>query len=310
MAREPVTGSVVEIARGRVRATVDPVGAGLHSLEVSGVPVVESYERHAPLGGAPAASGATLFPWPNRVRDARWTWKGAHHQLAVTEPARHTANHGLVRTRSFDVSARTDNSVTLGTTVTGEAGYPFTVLFTVNYTILDAGVSVRYDATNLGDSDAPIAVGAHPYLRAGDTDTDDVILDVHAGTVLELDDRLLPVAERRVAASVDDPSDLHVSGRHLNSCYGDLRPVPGGGFLHRLRAPGGHTVELRTDEKFRWLQVYTSDDFVRDGRLVRAIALEPMTAPPDALNSATDLAVVKPGASWSAEWSLTARANG
>ena len=37
-----------------------------------------------------------LAPWPNRIRDGRYTFGGADHQLALTEPARHNAIHGLV----------------------------------------------------------------------------------------------------------------------------------------------------------------------------------------------------------------------
>ena len=55
---------------GRVRAVVDPVGAGLRELVVDDRALVESYgEGERP----PYAAGAVLFPWPNRVRDGRWS---------------------------------------------------------------------------------------------------------------------------------------------------------------------------------------------------------------------------------------------
>ena len=250
------------------------------------------------------ASGTTMFPWPNRIRDARWQWRGEVHQLRVSEPERATANHGLVRTRRFDVTAHSDESVTLSTTVMGEPGFPFAVRFSVTYTALAAGVAVTYRALNIGDRDAPVAVGAHPYLRIGDSTADDTVLHVPARTLLELDDRLLPVAERAVAGSINEPHRLGVRGRQLNHCYGDFASVDGGGFIHRLSAPNGQTLELRTDDRFRWLQVYTCDSFIRDGRTVRAIALEPMTAPPDAFNSQRDVATVAPGDEWQATWSI------
>ncbi len=44
----------------------------------------------------PVSAGQVLAPWPNRIRDGRYTFGGEVHQLALTEPARHNAIHGLV----------------------------------------------------------------------------------------------------------------------------------------------------------------------------------------------------------------------
>jgi aldose 1-epimerase len=60
-------------------------------------------------------------------------------------------------------------------------------------------------------------------------------------------------------------------------------------------------VELWADPDFRWVQVYTPDNFPDRGR---AIAIEPMTCPPDALNSGVDLITLKPGESWVGNWGL------
>jgi aldose 1-epimerase len=299
-----VSESIVEIRRGRVRAGIDPVGAGVQALEVDGVAVVESYAHHGEDGGAPAASGATMFPWANRVRDARWLWNGEVQQLAISEPGRNTANHGLVRTRTFDVTDRTPESVTLGTVVDGEPGYPFSVRLAVTFTVLDDGLAVSYRVTNEGLRSAPIALGAHPYLRVGAADTADLTLQLPASSVLDVDDRYLPVARRAVTGTPDDPHNMAVGARELNHCFGNLATDASGDVACRIVAPDGSAVELRADGRFQWMQVYTTTEFVRDGGLVHAIAVEPMTAPPDALNSGTDLAWVEPGSSWAASWSL------
>jgi aldose 1-epimerase len=58
------------------------------------------------------------------------------------------------------------------------------------------------------------------------------------------------------------------------------------------------------DPAFRWVQVYTPNDFLGRGR---AVAIEPMTCPPDALNSGIDLITIAPGEAWSARWGLLPR---
>ena len=69
---------------------------------------------------------------------------------------------------------------------------------------------------------------------------------------------------------------------------------------HRLtgRTAG---VELWADPDFAWVQVFTPDDHPGRGR---AVAVEPMTCPPDALNSGTGLLVVEPGRTWTGSWGI------
>ena len=54
-----------------------------------------------------------------------------------------------------------------------------------------------------------------------------------------------------------------------------------------------------------WVQVHTADKpIAAQGRL--GLAVEPMTCPPDAFNSGTDLLVLEPRASSSASWVIAA----
>jgi len=303
---ERCLGAIPLDAHG-VTASIDPVGAGLRCLEVNGRALIESYgpTQAAQVGvGAPFAAGATLFPWPNRVRDGRWSWAGVEQQLVVTEPERATANHGLVRDREFQLLSRAPGTVVLGIEVGPDPGFPCALSLMITYTLLPDGLRIEYVVDNLGSEPAPFALGAHPYLRVGDAGADDLVLHIDAGTALELDDRFLPVGRRPVRGTVDDPAGLALAGVDLNHCYGDLEPAPDGGFRHRLLGRDGAGVELRTDDRFGWVQVYTADDFPRAGGAARAVAIEPMTAPPDALNSGDGLTTLQPGESWRAAWSL------
>jgi aldose 1-epimerase len=59
-----------------------------------------------------------------------------------------------------------------------------------------------------------------------------------------------------------------------------------------------------TGPDFRWAQVFTPDDLVGRGR---AVAIEPMTCPADALNTRTDLVELEPATSWSGSWGIRVR---
>jgi aldose 1-epimerase len=60
------------------------------------------------------------------------------------------------------------------------------------------------------------------------------------------------------------------------------------------------------DEAYEYAQVF-SGDTLHGAERRRGLAVEPMTCPPDALNSGTDLQVLGPGESWTGRWGLTPR---
>jgi aldose 1-epimerase len=56
----------------------------------------------------------------------------------------------------------------------------------------------------------------------------------------------------------------------------------------------GQGAEMIFDEQSKWIQIHTADrDLQGDSRM--AVAIEPMTCPPDAFNSGIDLIVLEPG---------------
>lgn len=61
--------------------------------------------------------------------------------------------------------------------------------------------------------------------------------------------------------------------------------------------PEGTGSRLWADEHFGWYQVFTADPARREGYpgVGRAVAVEPMTVPPNALRSGVDVRVLEPG---------------
>lgn len=299
------TGRPVEIAAGSTRATIGTVAAVLRSLTVDGVDVTE------PLGAAQAprfASGIVLSPWPNRVGDGCWSLDGHEQQLVITEPDRHNAIHGLLRFADYEIRERSDDSVVLGAIIPPQPGWPALVDTWVEYRALPDGLRVRHGAVNLSSFPTPYAVGAHPFLRLGDTPVEDLRLTVHADTRFETDERLLPIGERPVDGTAYDlRAGVRVGdvGGRLDTAFGGVRHRPGGE-VARLDDPlTGRRLTLHQDLAWRYLQVFTPTAFPgADGRERQAIAIEPMTAPPDALRSGEGLVRLEPGARWAGGWAL------
>ena len=132
-------------------AVVTEVGGGLRSLTVDGRDLVVPFAATEPRRHY---RGAVLAPWPNRTGDGRWSWRGAEQQLALTEPDRACALHGLVVWQPWDLLERSADSVTLTTRVWPQAGYPGLLSLAVTYRLVeegpDAGLTWELEARNDG----------------------------------------------------------------------------------------------------------------------------------------------------------------
>ncbi len=294
----PPTGEQFEIAAGDVVATVTEVGAGLRAFSAAGLPYVEPFPVDA---RPPRGAGTVLVPWPNRTAGGRWTWNGVEQRLALSEPAAGNAIHGLLRHTFYEVVERSADTVALRARIAPQSGWPVPLAVQVRYAVAADGLSVTHVVENLGAGAVPFGVGAHPYVRAGDAATDDCTLHLAASTALPLEQGL-PTGPARPAAGDDDLSaGRPLAGLELDHAFGGCAPADGDTLVrHRLVGPGGG-VELWAEPDFRWVQVFTPADHPGRGR---AVAVEPMTCPPDALNSGTDLIILEPGESWTGSWGL------
>ncbi|GAB3293617.1 aldose 1-epimerase family protein [Pseudoclavibacter terrae] len=302
----PVTGVQHQLENARVRVAVGTVAAVLRSLEVDGVQLVEDFADDVL---PPFGAGITLFPWPNRVRDGKWSFGGKTQQLDITEPSKGNASHGLLRNTEYAVLDADASSIELGATAYPQHGWPFTLRHCVRYRATQHGLEVTHTVTNLGAKDAVFAVGAHPYFRLGDEPIGDLVVTSDLTERVLLDDRLLPIGTEPVVAGgeFDLTSGRELRELDLNYAF-KVRPN-GEKTLVTLSSRSGARLELWGDDDFRYVQLYTPSDFPRPeghhGGTGLAFAAEPMTAPPDALNSGTDLIGIEPGEVWTSSWGVT-----
>jgi len=290
------TGEQFEIASGTARAVVTEVGAGLRAFTDDGRPFVETFaaDRRPPRG-----AGTVLVPWPNRTRAGRWTWEGQPQQLVLSEPPAGNAIHGLLRHVLYRPAERTPDAITLRAVVPVQPGWPVPLDTSVRYAVGRDGLTVSHTVRNVGTAAVPFGVGAHPYLRAGDSATDESELTLSAASTLPLDGGLPAGPTRPVEGDLDFRDGQPLAGRELDHAFGDCVPLEGL-VRHRLTGPGG-AVELWAEPDFGWVQVFTPGDHPDRGR---AVAVEPMTCPPDALNTGVGLIHLDPGATWTGSWGI------
>jgi aldose 1-epimerase len=296
------TGEQYEIVSGGHRAVVTEVGATLRHYSVDGVDVVRGFAEDAV---AKAGRGQNLIPWPNRIRDGKYTFAGQSHQLALSEPARGNASHGLVRYVPWVLVDRGPDAVTNRVRIYPQSGWPGWLEASITYRVAADGLTVTVQATNFGDLDVPFGYGAHPYLTVGESVVDEVALTVPAGSYLEVDERLLPV---RVSPVAGTPYDLRSGPTlgllSLDTAMTDLTRDAEGTWRATLTR-GDRSCELWGDNTMKWVQVFTGGPY-RDW----GIAVEPMTCGPDAFNEGPthdDLIVLGAGETFTGRWGVRSR---
>jgi aldose 1-epimerase len=310
----PLSGVQYEIAAGDYRATVASVGASLRVLTNRGQDLVVPFDVDEIR---PGFRGAVLAPWPNRIVDGRYPFAGATEQLALTEPGRGHALHGLAAWQEWTLISHGPSWVELGYTIQAQAGYPHRIALEVRYELDGDGLESTVTAVNTGPTAAPYGTGPHPYLVAGSGRVDHWTLELPADRVLTVtQDRLSPVDVQDVATALGGVFDFRpstvsadrprpIGDTFIDHAFTGLQRDAHGRVSVRVLTASGAGVEMSWGAECPWVQIHTADnDDPLDSR--RGLAVEPMTCPPDAFNSGTDLIVLLPGGSHSAAWRIAA----
>jgi aldose 1-epimerase len=282
------------------RAVVVEVGGVLRSYTAGDREILDGFGVDEL---APASAGATLAPWPNRLRDGRYTFEGTAYQLGLTDPTRHNAIHGLTNWSRWALAEQGPGTVTLRYDLPPQPGYPWALVLRSRWSVSAGGLRCDHDVTNTSDTNAPWGYSVHPYLRLADVAVDDVLLRVPGRIRVLADARLLPIGAVKVAGTeYDFSAPRRIGGAVLDTTFGDLDHDPDGGSSVTISG-GDQAITVWGDAAFKWWQVFTGDT-LHGARHRRSVAIEPMTCPPDAFRSGRDLVVLAPGETWSASWGV------
>ncbi len=298
------SGKQFSIAAGGHSAIIVEVGGGVREYIVDAHHVLQSYPVDAMCDGA---HGTPLIPWPNRLADGRFTFDGVEYRVPLSEPAKGNAIHGLLRWRSWEARQVAEDGVVMGTRLHPQKGYPFTLDVEVAYHLSESGLAVQTTATNLGGLPAPYGCGQHPYLSPGDVMIDECTLTLDASTRILTDDRQLPVGRESVeGTSFDLRTGRRIGDLRIDHAFTDLARDTEGRAWTRLARPDGTTAELWVDESYPIVEIYTADS-LGPGRRRRGLGAEPMTMPPNGLQSGDGVIRLEPGESTSTQWGANLR---
>lgn len=279
-------------ASSRATAQIAPaLGFNLHSLRLPALArLVEVLDCEPDFGqplASPSRSGLPLlFPFPNRIRDARMVWLGREWTIGGTrrDPAGH-AIHGFVLNRPWRVT-RHERDLLIGEFQLGRDApdvrdqWPADFLIEVAYH-LDAG-RLRCEIRILNPCRDPLpwGFGTHTYFRIPLADggcTGDVLIEAPVTDLWELVDSLPTGRRTRPGPDLDLAAGVTLAGLRLDHVYGGLRGREGAIETSVLDPAAGLRVVQRFGDEFRELVAFTPPHG-------RSVCLEPYTCATDAAN--------------------------
>jgi len=302
-ARRSPSGAQYRIAHGDHRAVITEVSAAVREYRVGEREVFQGFGEDEI---APAYHGAVLLPWPNRIAAGRYAFDGEECQLAISEPERNAALHGLACWLPWTLKTHESDRVALSLRVMPSPGYPFQLEATVEYRLAADGLRVTTTAINVGGRPCPYGLGFHPYVAAAPGSTiDECELRLDVRRRLVPDELLIPKGDEPI---VDGEYDFRVSrpvgALSVDDAFTDVVHDNEGRSWARLQGADGRTAAIWADQNFRYWQAYSADR-LPEPLTRRAMALEPMTCAPNAFATGDGLIRLGPGESISAEWGAT-----
>lgn len=296
------SGHAHVVTTDRDELHVVEVGGTVRAWRRDGVDVLAGFGALDPID---AGRGQQLLPWPNRIRDGRYTFDGVTRQLPITEVGHGNASHGLLRWASWQVADQGPTHVTMAVTLHPQPGWEWTLACQTRYAVTAAGLHVTSSVTNRSETVAPFGAGWHPYVRTESVPVDDVLVEIPGSHYVPVDDRLLPMG---VAPTEGTPWDLRgaetLGERRLDTAYTGLSADPDGRWRVRVALPSGRSYAVWGEASaFPWVQVFTGKAEAQHAP-PHGIAVEPMTCPPDAFNSGVSLVRLRPGQTWTGSWGI------
>lgn len=286
------TGEQYEIHSHRWSAITTQVGAGLRSLRLDGVELLDTYEADE----QPRRwQGAHLIPWPNRLRDGRYSIGETSHQLPINEVARSNANHGFNVGQQWEVLSHMTSAVRQRTVFWPRRGWPGILAVEILHELTEDGLTVEVLATNIGVAPFPWGYGVHPYFRFEDLSRVELTVPFDAELIVD-PERLLPIRLGPICAQHDFTNPRRIGPTELDTAFTDPLTREWAVTL----SDEGRSIEIWGDATTQWVQVFTPPTRA-------SIAVEPMTCGPNAFNEGPthrDRILLRAGESARARWGV------
>lgn len=236
----------------------------------------------------PAFQSAKLSPFVCRTKNGRYHFGENNYHFSKYYD-KTNALHGLIFDEVFEITGTNENESSASVKLQYEynksdEGYPFRYRCEVTYTLqANNTLTITTEVFNLDDKLIPVADGWHPYFTLGDP-VNECQLEFQSKEMLEFDETLIPTGKLIPYQEFGSLKDFGT--RWYDNCFtvnfAECQPL----CVFR-NAKRNIQVEIYPEESYPYLQFYTPDDR-------KSIAIENLSAAPDAFNNGFGLKTLEP----------------
>ena len=275
----------------RCSARIYPnLGGSLQEFILADQPIISGINIDNPESYWKTYSSAILFPFPGRVAHGTYHYNNNTYQLEVNETQRQNALHGLVYNKEFKLqsmdASTTEAQITFEYQSDGTLqGFPFLFQLELHYSFNSHGCTLKAKVINTDEQNFPFALGWHPYFFTNSVNHARVTYDASEAFITNAS--MIPIKSRIIS----NDSNQIIGNQHLDHAY--LLNSPQTNFYTEA-----YTLSLsQKGSPQNYLQLFTPDHR-------QALAIEPMTALPNAFNNKHGLLELAPNASFECQWLL------
>lgn len=292
MKNENILLDYLHLSNGQLTAKIYPnLGGSLQQLTFKGMDIIDGI--NADETGLEeyrnTFKSSILFPFPNRVKDGKYSYGERTYELSINDLHFNNAIHGLVHDKhfSYEILENDSNKIILKLSYIADgsdAGFPFAYNFDLVYTFDRSGTcTLRFEVFNSGYQTFPFGIGWHPYFLSRDLGKSRVTAKFKDHFICP--ERMIP--EEKEQAQLNE--QFLVGEKTFDDGFSLWEP-------NCSLETTDYSITLIFDTGSEpYLQVYTPDHR-------QSIAIEPMTCVTDALNNGIGLEALDPGESY--QWSV------
>lgn len=261
-------------------------GTAIEVLKLKGETLIKDL---APLEYASTYASSLLFPFANRIKDGKYTYKGEEFTFDCNESNLNNALHGLLHDKTFNVIkedvSKTKAVVVLSYTEENPVkGFPYLYTINVIYTITENSLDLEFEVKNNDSKSFPFTLGWHPYFLSKDLSKSS--LEFSSSKTVAFDDRM--ITKNVIDGEVLMP--FEIKNQELDNCYA----LQNGTVV--FDTPN-YKMEIKSTAKENFFQMYTPP-------VANTIALEPVTGISDSFNNMMGLQELEPGDTNKIVWSV------
>jgi len=247
-------------------------------------------------------NSAKLFPFPNRIRDGKYSFSGNSYNLPLNYQEENNACHGFVYDKPFEMICSKITSkyieATFNYVYNGEnKGFPFPFIIELKYILsIKDGFTFETKVTNISTEPFPMGDGWHPFLSFNQN-IDNHFLRFEADEFIEVDNHSIPNGNRKTYNKFNTLTQINKN--EFDSCFklNSNRDIHSTELFNREKNLKIILWQEIGVGKYNYIQVYTPPER-------NSIAIEPMTCNINSFNNLDDLIILQPNGIFNASYGM------